>query len=88
MVGLMETVRPVMAIEVGDLAGPAGGDIPLSKDLLSFMHGYDYVAMETVGFKLKTHSPHDHKYDYDNIIMMPKEKVVTREPLGPYFKGS
>jgi len=88
MVGLMETARPVMAIEVGDLAGPAGGDIPLSKDLLSFMHGYDYVAMETVGFKLKTHSPHDHKYDYDNIIMMPKEKVVTREPLGPYFKGS
>ena len=86
MAGLLKTVRPLVTLEVGDLAEPAGSPLPLSRDLLKLVHSYGYVAVETLGLRLKNHVMHACQYEYDNIIMVPKEHMlacnpVSRDPL-------
>ena len=75
MAGLLETGRPVVAFEVEASGARGKRSTALSRDLLDFMQGYDYEALESVGYRLHLKMNYDHKAEYDNMILVPREKL-------------
>ncbi len=85
MIRLLEEVRPVLTIEVGDFTEEGNTEVPPSKDLISHVRSYDYIALEVLGYRLKNHIIHDRKYDYDNIVLVPREKIPARIYTEAFF---
>ncbi len=75
MTGLLETVRPVVTLEVGHLRGQENEGIFSLESLLIFMQGYDYVALESVGYRLHVRGSVDQEAEGDQLILIPREKL-------------
>jgi FkbM family methyltransferase len=80
MVNLMNTVRPVVTIEVGDMDSTLKEGVPRCRDILEYALGFDYLPLNSIGGRYHLHELQD-KYVYDNIIIVPREKVPARRPL-------
>lgn len=81
MRSLMDKVRPVVTIEVGDMESTLKDGIHKSSEILEFAIGYDYLPVRPIAGRYEFHVVKDH-YDYDNIIMVPREKLPVRMTLG------
>ncbi len=80
MVGLLDAVRPVVTLEVGDMESAIKDGVPCSSELIEFMKTFDYVPLNCVGGRYQLHMIQE-QYAYDNIIMVPREKLPPRRPL-------
>ncbi len=81
MTGLLETIRPVVTIEVGDMENTVKDYVPRSRDVLKFAMGFDYLPLNSIGGRYQYHELKN-EYTYDNIIMAPVEKLPVRRPIG------
>lgn len=81
MAGLLENVRPLVTIEVGDMESTIQDGVPRSRELLEFVMGFDYLPLNSVCGRYHFHELKD-TYTYDNIIMVPIELLPIRRPLG------
>lgn len=82
MINMLDKRRPIVTIEVGDIIAENQQEVPLSRDLIEFVMEYDYLPIESVGSRYQEHKLRQDKYTYDNIIMVPVEKLPTRRPIG------
>lgn len=82
MTEILNNMRPVVTIEVGDMQSAINDGVPLCRDILEFVMTYDYLPVESVGGKYRIHRLKTEKYSYDNIIMIPNERLPNRKPLG------
>lgn len=82
MTGLLKNVRPLVTIEVGDMESTLQDGVPRSRELLELVMYFDYLPLESVGGRYQAHELKTGKYVYDNIIMVPIEKLPIRRPLG------
>jgi len=64
-------IRPVITLEVGDVAE---GDLGKSRSLVEFAlsKGYDALEYNTQSKSLEAHRLKDTRYEYDNILLVPK----------------
>jgi len=76
MSSLLEKCRPVVTMEVGDLSKNPAPELPSSRELIGFLQDCGYVALETLGCRLKGHFIHERPYRYDNLIMAPRESSL------------
>lgn len=81
MTRLLDKLRPVVIIEVGDMDKTLKAGVPLSCKILDFTMSYDYIPIRPVAGRYESHEVKE-RYTYDNIIMVPREKLPTRRPLG------
>lgn len=82
MTGILDRARPVITIEVGDINASGSPDVPTSRELLEFVIPYFYMPLESVSGRYQEHELKTEKYAYDNIIMVPRERLPIRQPLG------
>ena len=78
---LLDKGRPVVSIEVGDMDSTIADGVPRSRDILEYAIGFDYLPLNTVAGHYLLHELQE-KYVYDNIILVPREKLPARIPLG------
>lgn len=80
MTGLLDNIRPVTTIEVGDMESNINNEIPRSREILEFIMSFDYVPFNSIGGRYHYHTIKN-EYDYDNIIMIPYEKLPIRKQI-------
>ena len=65
---VIDRIKPVMTIEVGDIENPR---VPTSHSLVEFMLSRKYEVFEYIYGEFVRHEIRNH-YDYDNLIFFPK----------------
>lgn len=78
---ILDRLRPVVTIEVGDMESTLKDGVPLCRDILELVMQFDYLPLNSVGGRYHFHELQN-KYVYDNIIMVPIELLPMRRPLG------
>jgi len=78
---LLSQARPVVTFEVGDLAQTLAQGVPRSRAVLDHIMAYGYQPLEMAGGRIQGHRPRE-AYDYDNLVLVPVEKLPARRPLG------
>jgi FkbM family methyltransferase len=82
MTAILKNVRPVITIEVGDISIPNLDGLSTSRELLEFVMDFGYFPLESVGARYQAHYLKTEKYSYNNIIMVPEERLPIRRPIG------
>ena len=83
MVGVLEKIRPVVIIEIGDMESTINDNVPRGLELLQFVMDFDYLPLNSIGGHYEAHKlKYNEAYSDDNIIMVPVEKLPVRRPLG------
>ena len=79
----LQSVRPVIALEVGDHAHLVAKGIPRSVDFLQIAVSHRYALFEPTLDGIRPHELQSGDYDYGNIIAVPEEKQTGLERIMP-----
>jgi len=75
MSGLLETVRPVITLESGDLEEPDHPDLADTKELIRYLGRYDYRAFAPGAYRLREYRLPVGLAEPGHLVMIPAEKV-------------
>ncbi len=76
MAALFVTGRPVVTLDLESSLAWSKRMNTLFQDIANYVQGYNYVALESVGYRLHVKMNYDQNVDYDNIILVPEEKLA------------
>lgn len=83
MTRLLESVRPIVSIEVGDFPALIEEGVPSSRETLSYLVDRGYRLFEATLSGVRPHELKDHgAYAYDNIVAVPPERQRLLDTLG------
>ena len=79
----LQSVRPVITLEVGDYEHLVAQRIPRSVDFLQIAVSHRYTLFEPTLDGIRPHELQSGDYDYGNIIAVPEEKQTELERIMP-----
>lgn len=76
LTGTMETHRPIITAEVGDIEVEGA---PRSRDVVAFVLEHGYTCFQMSGSELIPHQLQQ-RYEYDNLVFVPAEEAGRLRP--------